>query len=358
MTILRGIPRIINPDLLRILARMGHGDELVLADANFPAASCAATTTHGVEIREWRRVARACRCSLHLRVCSLLLLARARAAQRGPPQLNRAAAHHPPHNRRARGAGYDTTGVPELLRAIVQLMPLDPVANAGIFMAMMPEHVAAGWRTPIWDEYKSIILEANGPTGFEEVRRARLAVWQRPRLMMMRMGLSAQRDLHGCSSRAARRAPARSCAGSPCARPRATERFHGRASARHANGARSCVRARGGGGSGSGGGGSGGGALSPARLTSASCSCAPSTADACTRPCLSAGRAHGLLRALQEGVCHRRDGRDGAVRQLDPKKGRHWNVQVGGAGVGWGEWGRAGSPPSPTASHTYSCPVR
>ena len=179
MTILRGIPRIINPDLLRILARMGHGDELVLADANFPAASCAATTTHGVEIREWRRVARACRCSLHLRVCSLLLLARARAAQRGPPQLNRAAAHHPPHNRRARGAGYDTTGVPELLRAIVQLMPLDPVANAGIFMAMMPEHVAAGWRTPIWDEYKSIILEANGPTGFEEVRRARMAVLSR-----------------------------------------------------------------------------------------------------------------------------------------------------------------------------------
>lgn len=187
MTILRGIPRIINPDLLRILARMGHGDELVLADANFPAASCAATTTHGVEIREWRRVARA---RVAARRCTSCVLptttsrARARAAGGAawtpPAQLRRPQPPPPPpHNRRTRGAGYDTTGVPELLRAIVQLMPLDPVANAGIFMAMMPEHVAAGWRTPIWDEYKSIILEANGPTGFEEVRRARLAVWDR-----------------------------------------------------------------------------------------------------------------------------------------------------------------------------------
>ena len=33
---LNGIPKIISPDLLLILARMGHGDEIVLADANFP----------------------------------------------------------------------------------------------------------------------------------------------------------------------------------------------------------------------------------------------------------------------------------------------------------------------------------
>ncbi|MEW5785710.1 MAG: RbsD/FucU domain-containing protein [Bacillota bacterium] len=36
---LKGIPDIISPDLLKILHEMGHGDELVIVDANFPAAS-------------------------------------------------------------------------------------------------------------------------------------------------------------------------------------------------------------------------------------------------------------------------------------------------------------------------------
>ena len=33
---LKGIDPIINPELLKILAEMGHGDEIVLADAHFP----------------------------------------------------------------------------------------------------------------------------------------------------------------------------------------------------------------------------------------------------------------------------------------------------------------------------------
>ncbi len=33
---LKGIARCISPDLLKVLAEMGHGDELVLADAHFP----------------------------------------------------------------------------------------------------------------------------------------------------------------------------------------------------------------------------------------------------------------------------------------------------------------------------------
>ena len=96
---------------------MGHGDELVLADANFPSASTAKHTTLGEEIR------------------------------------------------------IDGTGIPELLTAIMELMPLDPVAKSGIFMEMMPEHKAAGWKTPIWDTYKGIIVAANGATEFEEVER-------------------------------------------------------------------------------------------------------------------------------------------------------------------------------------------
>ena len=34
---LKGIPSIIGPQLLKVLCEMGHGDCLVLADANFPA---------------------------------------------------------------------------------------------------------------------------------------------------------------------------------------------------------------------------------------------------------------------------------------------------------------------------------
>ena len=36
---LKGVPAIISPDLLAILAQMGHGDELVISDAHFPAYS-------------------------------------------------------------------------------------------------------------------------------------------------------------------------------------------------------------------------------------------------------------------------------------------------------------------------------
>lgn len=38
---LRGIDPVLSPDLLRVLRAMGHGDELVIADANFPAETSA-----------------------------------------------------------------------------------------------------------------------------------------------------------------------------------------------------------------------------------------------------------------------------------------------------------------------------
>jgi len=38
---LKGLDPLLGPDLLHALAAMGHGDELVVADANFPAASVA-----------------------------------------------------------------------------------------------------------------------------------------------------------------------------------------------------------------------------------------------------------------------------------------------------------------------------
>ena len=38
---LKGIPAILSPELLKILMEMGHGDELVIGDGNFPAAAYA-----------------------------------------------------------------------------------------------------------------------------------------------------------------------------------------------------------------------------------------------------------------------------------------------------------------------------
>ena len=38
---LRNIPPILSPELLKVLAEMGHGDTIVIVDANFAAASMA-----------------------------------------------------------------------------------------------------------------------------------------------------------------------------------------------------------------------------------------------------------------------------------------------------------------------------
>ena len=36
---LKGIPSVLSPELLKILDEMGHGDEIILSDAHFPAHS-------------------------------------------------------------------------------------------------------------------------------------------------------------------------------------------------------------------------------------------------------------------------------------------------------------------------------
>lgn len=37
---LKGLPKILSPELLKVLCEMGHGDEIVIADANFPSETC------------------------------------------------------------------------------------------------------------------------------------------------------------------------------------------------------------------------------------------------------------------------------------------------------------------------------
>jgi L-fucose mutarotase len=44
---LKNIDSLLTPELLHVMAAMGHGDELAVVDANFPADSVARRTAHG-----------------------------------------------------------------------------------------------------------------------------------------------------------------------------------------------------------------------------------------------------------------------------------------------------------------------
>ena len=96
---LRKIPKIISPELLKILSEMGHGDELVLADGNFPSAS-----------------------------------------------LN------------SRVVRYDGNNVSEILSAIMELYPLDDYAENQVFL--MEVEPGDTYVPEIWDHYKQIIDES------------------------------------------------------------------------------------------------------------------------------------------------------------------------------------------------------
>ena len=95
---LRNIPPILSPALLKALREMGHGDTLVLADRNFPSESIG---RNSIVIR------------------------------------------------------YDGFGIPELLDAILTLFPVDTYVPKPIsFMQVVPGDPV---ETPIWEEYTAII---------------------------------------------------------------------------------------------------------------------------------------------------------------------------------------------------------
>lgn len=108
---LKGIPSILSPELLKILMEMGHGDEVILADGNFPAASCA------------QRLVRS-----------------------------------------------DGHGVPELLDAVLQFFPLDTFVKKPVsLMAVVPGDTL---KPIIWEEYSKIIQKYdNREIDFEFVER-------------------------------------------------------------------------------------------------------------------------------------------------------------------------------------------
>ena len=91
---LKNIPKIIPPELLKILCEMGHGDELVIADGNFPSASMGQRVVY-----------------------------------------------------------MSGNGAAEVLDAVLTLLPLDTYAKPLYLMEVVKDDNV---ETPIWEEYKSI----------------------------------------------------------------------------------------------------------------------------------------------------------------------------------------------------------
>jgi len=103
---LRNIPQIISPELLKILMEMGHSDVIVLADANYPAAS-------------------------------------------GAKRLIRA----------------DGTDVTVLLDAVLRFFPLDTfVTHPAVLMAPLPDSPTP----PIWSEFRNIISHHDKEKAFTD----------------------------------------------------------------------------------------------------------------------------------------------------------------------------------------------
>jgi L-fucose mutarotase len=63
---LKGIDPVLNAEVLGVLRAMGHGDDLILADTNFPSHSTARRTVHGRLLRIEAPAARVARAVLSL----------------------------------------------------------------------------------------------------------------------------------------------------------------------------------------------------------------------------------------------------------------------------------------------------
>lgn len=107
---LKNIPKIISPELLKTLSEMGHGDELVIADGNFPSAA------------------------LNDRVLR-----------------------------------YDGNAVPELLTAILELYPLDSYSEYQVFLMGVAE--GDSYEPVIWEEYEEILEKSGEPSEIEYLER-------------------------------------------------------------------------------------------------------------------------------------------------------------------------------------------
>ena len=100
---LKNIPSILSPDLLKVLAEMGHSDRICLGDGNFPGSSMAKAKN-----------------AIFLRA--------------------------------------DGHGIPEILDAILQVMPLDAYVDTPV-MLMEKMDCDKDLHIPVWDEYKKVVAK-------------------------------------------------------------------------------------------------------------------------------------------------------------------------------------------------------
>lgn len=111
---LKGVPQILSPEMLKVLCEMGHGDSIVIADGNFPSESVGKNSI-------------VLRCDGH--------------------------------------------GVPEILDAILKLFPLDTnVEHPANLMEVTPGDDV---ETPIWDTYKELVAkyDERGEKAFGTIER-------------------------------------------------------------------------------------------------------------------------------------------------------------------------------------------
>ena len=111
---LKGIPEILSPELLKVLCEMGHSDRLVIADGNFPVMSMG-KNAHIIRM--------------------------------------------------------DGHGVPEILDAILRVFPLDTYIKKPVnLMEVMPGDDV---QTPIWDVYKKTVekYDERGKNAIGEIER-------------------------------------------------------------------------------------------------------------------------------------------------------------------------------------------
>ena len=99
---LKNIPSILSPELLKVLCEMGHSDRLIIADGNFPAESMG---KNAIVIR------------------------------------------------------MDGHGVPEILDAICQVFPLDTYTDKPVNLMALMDRDVGKVETPIWDTYKEIVAK-------------------------------------------------------------------------------------------------------------------------------------------------------------------------------------------------------
>ena len=101
---LKNIPAILSPELLKVLAEMGHSDRICIGDGNFPGASMAKAKN-----------------AIFLRA--------------------------------------DGHGVPEILDAILQVFPLDTYVEKPVNLMQLMDQDVGKIATPIWDEYKATVAK-------------------------------------------------------------------------------------------------------------------------------------------------------------------------------------------------------